>query len=123
MNRGRWMAVVGLVLSSFGVASASSIVASGASVSDVSMTGNVVAIPYDGPRTLVHNPAGVSVPDGTTFTYSLFAFGLQGDYANRDIGYAESSSETGIAPLAWLGTDWLAPSHIGVGMSGALSTS
>src|SRR4051812_23549294 len=98
MNRVHWMAVIGLVVWTCSEAAASSIVASGASVSDISMTGNVVAIPYDGPRTLVHNPAGVSTLDGTTFTYSLFAFGLEGDYANRDIGYAQSSSETGIAP-------------------------
>ena len=123
MKHARWMAGIVLVLAACGEAAASSIIASAASVSDISITGNVVAIPYDGPRAMVHNPAGVSLVDGTTFTYSIFAFNLQGDYANREIGFDQSSSETGIAPLLWLGTDALAPWHVGVGAYGAFGTS
>ena len=124
MTRAAWVAVIGLVvLAASGKAAASSIVASGAGVSDVSVAGNVVANPDDGVRAMVHNPAGVSLSDGTRLTYSLFGFGLEGTYSNEAIGYDQSSSEIGIAPLLWIGTDWLDPWHVGAGMYGAFGTS
>ena len=101
----------------------SSVVVSAASASDASIIGNVVATPDDGPRTLYHNPAGVTLMRGTEFTYSLYGTQIVGNYSNEANGYDEKSSEFGMVPTFWLGTDVWEPWYVGVGFTGTVGTS
>ncbi len=103
-------------------ASAASIVVSAPGGSDASIIANVVATPDDGPRTLNHNPAGVTLVRGTELTYSLLAAPVSGRYSNRASGYDGKSDELALLPCLWVGTDALDPWYAGVGLSGTVGS-
>lgn len=89
---------------------------------DAGMAGNAVAGPCDGAATLLWNAAGI-VNQPTEVTAGIIVLNISGRYTNSAIGFDQRSSEGGMAPAFWLGTDRWSPWYVGAGLYGAIGSS
>lgn len=99
-------------------AQASQLVPPGVGAQDVSLAGNVVALPLNSASALFHNPAQLALLPNSV-TGSLLAIRYHPRYANP-LGYDNTSRELPLAPALGYVTDRWAPFHVGIGMYGSL---
>lgn len=106
--------VLGVSLQAHG----SELVPPAASAQEISLAGNVVALPLNAASALFHNPAQLTLLPNSA-TASTLAIRYHPGYANTQ-GYDKTSREMPVAPSFGYVTDRWAPFHVGIGAYGSL---
>jgi len=119
-NRMGWMIIIAMTCGAWGMsqAQASQLVLPAASAQEVSLAGNVVALPLNPVSALFHNPAQLTLLPNSA-TASLIGVRYHPRYSNS-LGYDNTSREFPFAPSLGYVTNRWDPVRVGLGVYGSL---